>query len=185
MSSSLRSQKTMPTREIQEEIIMTSNDSDSFGVVLHTFRKRARLSQQQLANTVGVHRHTITRWEHGDVLPASKATVLELARHLHLSDQETRQLLDASLTAPAPLWGVPFPRNPFFTGREAILEELHAHLKVDKAATLVQAYALQGLGGVGKTQTALEYAYRHALEYNAVFWIEAETAEHMQPALRR
>jgi len=37
--------------------------------------------------------------------------------------------------------------------------------------------ALHGLGGVGKTQIALEYVYRHALEYSAVFWIGAEAVE--------
>ncbi|MBV9617137.1 MAG: XRE family transcriptional regulator, partial [Ktedonobacteraceae bacterium] len=40
-----------------------------------------------------------------------------------------------------------------------------------------------GLGGVGKTQIALEYAYRYALEYSAVFWIGAETEEQIVSGL--
>ncbi len=109
--------------------------------------------------------------------------MLELARHLRLDEQETRHLLEASLTALAPHFLVPLPRNPFFTGREEILEALHTQLGVDQAVALTQSSALHGLGGVGKTQIALEYAYRHALEYRAVFWIGAETEEQIVAGL--
>lgn len=164
---------------------IASDDFGSFGALLHTFRKRARLTQQQLAEAVGMHRHAISRWEQGEVLPASKAIVLEVARHLHLNTQEARCLLEASLIIPAPLWGVPLPRNLFFTGREETLAALHRSLGTEGAVALTQSYALHGLGGVGKTQTALEYAYRHALEYNAIFWIEAETIERTLFSLQR
>lgn len=156
---------------------MTSYDIDAFGGLLHSFRKRARLTQQQLAAEIGMHRHAVGRWEQGEVLPTSKAIVLEIARCLHLNDAETRLLIEASLTAPAPLWGVPLPRNLLFAGREEILEALHAYLRLESGGTAPQAVALHGLVGVGKTQTALEYAYRHALEYAATFWINAETEE--------
>jgi tetratricopeptide (TPR) repeat protein len=161
----------------EKELISDYHEFASFGMLLKAFRMRRNLVQQQLAAALGVHRHTLSRWEQGDFLPASKALVLELARHLHLDEQETRQLLEASLTALAPYWHVPLPRNPFFTGREEILAALHTHLTTDQMVALTQSYALHGLGGIGKTQLALEYAYRHALEYSAVFWIEAETGE--------
>lgn len=164
---------------------MSGDPSDPFGMMLKQFRKRRHLTQQQLATTLGVHRTTLIRWEQGDFLPESKAIVLELARHLLLSDQEVRCLLEASLTTLAPLFLVPLPRNPFFTGREAILEALHIQLETDRAATLTQSSALHGLGGVGKTQIALEYAYRHALEYRAIFWIGAETEEQIVTSLFR
>ncbi|MBV9231665.1 MAG: tetratricopeptide repeat protein, partial [Chloroflexi bacterium] len=127
----------------------------------------------------------VIRWEQGEVLPESKALVLELARHLKLDEQETRQLLEASLTALAPHWSVPLPRNPYFTGREEILEALHTQLGIDRAVALTQSSALHGLGGMGKTQIALEYAYRHALEYSAVFWIGAEIQEQMVSSFLR
>src|SRR5581483_4871497 len=91
-----------------------------FGELLKTFRKRQRLTQRQLAQQLGVNMNTLSSWELGSHLPATRGLVLELARHLALSEQETRQLLEASLIALAPHWAVPFPRNPFFTGREAI-----------------------------------------------------------------
>src|SRR5690349_19952557 len=93
--------------------------------------------------------------------------------------------MKASLTAHAPYWHVPVPRKPFFTGREAILEAEYARLQAEQVVALTQSYALHGLGGVGKSQIALEFAYRHALEYSADFWIEAETAEHVILSLLR
>src|SRR6266568_1125947 len=161
----------------RKKLTTNSNELPSFGALLKTFRKRRHLTQQQLAEAIGMQRHAIGRWEQGDVLPASKTMVLELAKHLCLDEQETRWLLEASLTVLSPYWHVPFPRNPFFTGREEILEALHTQLGVDRTVALTQSTALHGLGGVGKTQIALEYAYRHAFEFNAVFWIEAETSE--------
>src|SRR5215472_10553239 len=84
--------------------VAPGNDLASFGTLLKAFRKRRRLTQQHLAETLGMHRHEVGRWEQGDVLPASKTVVLELARQLRLDDTETRALLEASLTALSPHW---------------------------------------------------------------------------------
>jgi DNA-binding XRE family transcriptional regulator len=135
-------------------VTIHSAESLPFGALLKAFRTRRHLTQQRLAAALGIHRHTIGRWEQGDVLPASKGIALEVARHLNLNEQETRHLLEASLTALAPHWYVPFRRNPFFTGRGEILEALHTHLSTDHGVALTQSYALQGLGGIGKTQLA-------------------------------
>src|SRR4029077_1584251 len=109
----------------REQMTVISTELYSFGELLTAFRKRRPLTQQQLAEAIGVHRSTIVRWEQGDSLPQGKALVLEAARHLHLDDQESRRLLEASLIAFSPYWYVPFPRNLFFTGREETLEALH------------------------------------------------------------
>ncbi|MDJ0708292.1 MAG: tetratricopeptide repeat protein [Leptolyngbyaceae cyanobacterium MO_188.B28] len=78
--------------------------------------------------------------------------------------------------APAPKpWNVPYERNPFFTGREEVLQTLHRQLNQDSAAALSQIQAISGLGGIGKTQTAVEYAYRYRADYDAVFWVRADT----------
>ncbi|MCL6450068.1 MAG: tetratricopeptide repeat protein [Acetobacteraceae bacterium] len=71
-----------------------------------------------------------------------------------------------------PIWNVPHRRNPHFTGREGLLKDLQEALASGKPAALTQVIA--GLGGVGKTQLAVEYAYRHASDYRLVWWVRAE-----------
>jgi tetratricopeptide (TPR) repeat protein len=75
---------------------------------------------------------------------------------------------------PGPLVANLPPRNPVFTGRHDLLGRLHASLRPGGAAAVVQAHALHGLGGVGKTQLALEYAHRHASDYDLIWWVVAE-----------
>ncbi|WP_007512061.1 FxSxx-COOH system tetratricopeptide repeat protein [Pseudofrankia saprophytica] len=71
------------------------------------------------------------------------------------------------------VWSLPWPRNPHFTGREGELADLRARLVGDGRAVAVPQ-ALHGLGGVGKTQLAVQYAYRHAGDYDLVWWVPAE-----------
>jgi tetratricopeptide (TPR) repeat protein len=65
-------------------------------------------------------------------------------------------------------------RNPAFAGRDDLLDQLRQRLRQESAAALVPAQALHGLGGVGKTQLALEYAHRYQADYTLVWWILAE-----------
>lgn len=76
------------------------------------------------------------------------------------------------------IWGDVPQRTKNFTGREDILDRLRE--SVSGQVTAVLPHALQGMGGVGKTALAIEYAHRYALEYDLVWWIPAD-----QPALVR
>lgn len=79
-------------------------------------------------------------------------------------------------TLPA-LWNVPYHRNMFFTGREDILERLHSTLGAHQTKALTQPQAINGLGGIGKSQTALEYIYRYHTAYQAILWVQADSPE--------
>lgn len=71
----------------------------------------------------------------------------------------------------SPIWNVPHQRNPNFVGRDALLDQIHETLTSKRAAALT---AIHGMGGVGKTQLAAEYAYDHAGDYQVVWWIKSE-----------
>ncbi len=75
------------------------------------------------------------------------------------------------------VWNIPYPRNPYFTGREEVLNRLAASLRAGETVGISQPQAMSGLGGVGKTQIALEYAYRYYQDYDAVLWTRADTQE--------
>ena len=68
------------------------------------------------------------------------------------------------------VWNVP-ARNPHFTGRGPELDDL---ARVLAAGAAVAVHSVRGMGGVGKTLLATEYAYAHATDYEVVWWIAAE-----------
>jgi tetratricopeptide (TPR) repeat protein len=71
-----------------------------------------------------------------------------------------------------PVWGNVPPRNPNFTGRTELLAALTERLAAG-GTTVVLPAALHGMGGIGKTQMAVEYIYRHLHDYDVVWWIQA------------
>jgi tetratricopeptide (TPR) repeat protein len=70
------------------------------------------------------------------------------------------------------IFHVPHARNNNFTGRDSLLADLWEDMSSDDPAKHVQA--LYGLGGVGKTQAAAEFAHRFRDRYPIVYWIRAE-----------
>jgi tetratricopeptide (TPR) repeat protein len=122
----------------------------------------------QLATTIAGHARV------GKVVTVGTAGTV----NVHLPPPPPQTLLDrlhrAAVSGPL-VANLP-PRNPAFTGRAELLDQLHEHLHPGQAAAVVQvqAQALHGLGGVGKTQLALEYAHAHADDYDLIWWATAE-----------
>jgi tetratricopeptide (TPR) repeat protein len=79
------------------------------------------------------------------------------------------------------VWNVR-PRNMAFTGRELLLAGLRSGLAV---GTRMVVHAVNGIGGVGKTALAVEYAYLFAGDYDLVWWVDAQRVELIGDQLAR
>jgi tetratricopeptide (TPR) repeat protein len=73
-------------------------------------------------------------------------------------------------------------RNPMFTGREKDLQQLREELR-EYGTALVVPVSLQGLGGVGKTQVALEYVHRFKSDYDLVRWVDCAQPQFIDATL--
>jgi transcriptional regulator with XRE-family HTH domain len=150
---------------------------------LRDSRKQHYLTQSQVAEKLGTTVVNVSRWESGATIPSLyfRQKLCELfGKHPDelglLPEAERQEQAAAAVTAPA-LWNIPFRRNPYFTGRHGALGRLEEVLQTGATAALVQTQAISGLGGIGKTQTAVEYAYRHQSTYQAVLWAKADSRE--------
>jgi hypothetical protein len=87
------------------------------------------------------------------------------------------------------IWEDVPPRNKNFTGRIDVLDQLRSRTAGADAAVLLSKdslpHALQGLGGVGKTAVAIEYAYRYRADYDLVCWIRADQMALVRASLAR
>jgi tetratricopeptide (TPR) repeat protein len=86
---------------------------------------------------------------------------------------------------PPRIWGSEVPwRNLHFTGREPEIQALRVQLGSEfQAANRRPPCVLYGLGGVGKTEIATEYAHRYADDYEIVWWVRADQEDTIQASL--
>lgn len=78
-------------------------------------------------------------------------------------------------TADFPLNTLPYPEYRGFYGREDILKLLETTLVPAQSSRGIKSVLLHGLGGVGKSQTALAFAHRNSSSFDAIFWVRSET----------
>ena len=69
---------------------------------------------------------------------------------------------------------VPFDKNERFIGRKKLLQTLHQMLCEEVESAWNHRVALHGMGGVGKTQVAIEYIYTNRKNYDRIYWIRAD-----------
>src|SRR2546423_1011577 len=129
-------------------------------------------SQAELADKIGTTAREISRWETGENPPGPFNRT-----QLHAAFEQNPVKLGADqIIRRYPLYeNIPIDRSPYFTSREGVLQKLRELLVADKATALKQA--VKGLGGTGKTQIALEYAYRYYNTYRAILWAGADSPE--------
>ncbi|PYI09493.1 TPR-like protein [Aspergillus sclerotiicarbonarius CBS 121057] len=101
----------------------------------------------------------------------------------HMVKDSTDLVQQRKLASSRHQWMVPFGRNRDFTGRESILEQVHRQISPFSDEDSCQRTAIVGLGGVGKTQIALESAYR-LRKHCSVFWVPAVDATSFEKAYR-
>ncbi|HEU5226189.1 MAG TPA: FxSxx-COOH system tetratricopeptide repeat protein [Ktedonobacteraceae bacterium] len=159
--------------------------------------------QRDLADQLGTTVVTVKRWERGYQQPSTyfqiKLCVLfgKSAEELGLvegnpslptaTQQDQSGAVQTHADGILALWTIPYPRNPHFTGRDDLLEHLARRLSSSSSeeststrrAVLTQPEAIKGLGGIGKTQLAVEYAYRAREQdhYTHTLWINATSEE--------
>lgn len=79
-----------------------------------------------------------------------------------------------------PCTHMPLGRNTDFFGREDVLEflerQLCSSLYTAESKTTLKTCSLYGPAGIGKTQVAVEFVYRHMDKFDAVFWVHADEA---------
>jgi tetratricopeptide (TPR) repeat protein/transcriptional regulator with XRE-family HTH domain len=148
---------------------MTKPTRMSLGGRLRRERLRRNWTQDYVAKQIGASTLSLNRWENGKATPHA----------------DMLNALIALFGLPVEVWGgsrpriwtVPFLQNMYFTGREAVLTSLHAALSDQTIVAVSQRRAISGLGGIGKTQIALEYAFRYEDEYDLVLWVRADSRE--------
>ena len=147
-------------------------------------RKQRGWLQREVADQIGTTRVNISRWEQGITLPSPyfrqrlcslfEKNISELGLLVDTVGKANEQVLSPSSNQDEVTLNIPH-QNPFFTGRDTILTYLHSTLHSNKTVEETQVQVISGLGGIGKTQIAVEYVYRYHEDYRTILWIRAET----------
>jgi transcriptional regulator with XRE-family HTH domain len=152
----------------------------AYGKLLKYYRELGNLkihppwTQARIAKALGISLRTYAGWENGERLPSSD-DLRNFVAVLELSEEEEKNLYRSRAQIPPEINNLPFQRNPFFTGREEHLKQLRKQLQETGTAAITQSISISGLGGIGKTQLALEYAHcYYPDDYRVALWVDAD-----------
>ncbi len=157
-----------------------------FGALLRQQRLTARLSQEALAERARVSVEAISALERGFRRAPQRETLALLADALALDDEQRRAFEEAAAKAASPrrrptgsVTVGPWPSSraallppavTTFAGREDELAALDCALAQPGSIA-----AVYGLGGVGKSAIAREYARRNRDRFSVTWWLNAQT----------
>jgi tetratricopeptide (TPR) repeat protein/DNA-binding XRE family transcriptional regulator len=156
----------------------------TFGALLRSLRKRANLTQEELAEAAGLSVRSVSDLERGVAQTPRKESVRLLADALGLEGEERtafeeagRGRIPAGTSSPSPTGGMSsapetggvaaaartLPRDTAsFTGREAELDRLTSAVLDAGSGGIVSIYAIGGMAGIGKTALAVHAGHRLA-----------------------
>jgi len=130
------------------------------------------------------------QWRHRERIDASGKHRERFANHAELIQ---RVFYDLQLEPDRKINNLPYKSlGQLFKGRDEFLGKLRAalgaaeHLGHQRAAAITAsatAATVHGLGGIGKTRAALEYAHRYAHEYTALLFVQADSPDSLRQNL--
>ena len=132
------------------------------------------ISNKQLAIVADISAQTMSK-KINDGKRFSKRQIRKISNYLKCTDLERDEFFYLQDYAPERRMeaeSIPYLENEDFTGRTELLAKLTDNLKNEQTAVIAQA--IHGLGGIGKTQIALKYTYKHQKEYKVIWWLRAE-----------
>jgi tetratricopeptide (TPR) repeat protein/transcriptional regulator with XRE-family HTH domain len=152
---------------------MAKSGSSGHNELLENAREQHLLTREELAERIGAPEpRIIYGWEREGILPQQ-----HYRKALCGVFKKSPRELGFVKKGEVPFWNVPYRRNPYFTGRERILTQVHTILEKERTAPTSQALAICGLGGIGKTQLVLAYTHQYSHEYQSILWVQADSQE--------
>jgi hypothetical protein len=116
-----------------------------------------------------------------DPITAPATAVDGTLRAIAGRQREPGRQRDPEGAAPRPVRGGVPPRNPEFVVREHLLNQIRD--RIVAGPTVLLPHVSHSLGGIGKTQLAVEYAHRFGDEYDLVWWVAAEQIAPLRASL--
>ncbi|MFC4912225.1 tetratricopeptide repeat protein [Actinomadura gamaensis] len=140
----------------------------------------AAFEEKRVSSSLAAHVQT-----HGDRSPGTDTNygVVSTGDHARITQLQAVPFPDPAAVKPkARVVGLPRPATPVFLGRASALKQVERALSVADEAVVV-SQAVIGMGGVGKSELALQYAERARSRYDLVWWVTAEAPEQIDVGL--
>jgi len=150
--------------------VLTSKNQDS--EVISDWRSFDEKISMHISDLDGTAKHL------NEINNLSNASRVRIQKNLALRHQAA---IEPEEPAKFPIRMLPYKQNPKFYGREAELEKINNALdwKI-KGNDPLRTYTIYGRRGVGKTQLALQYAYKNPANFEAIFWVRCETGLYLR-----